>query len=82
MGTRSSTTKAERIAALKKAVQTLTEKERQICIWRKVGFSDEEIGSYLGLSAATVARTFSSALKKFRRVARGLNRSPGQEPEQ
>lgn len=64
--------KAERIALLKKAVQSLTDAERMVCIWRKAGYSDQEIGTHLGMSALSVAETFSRAMNKLR----GMLKSP------
>jgi DNA-directed RNA polymerase specialized sigma24 family protein len=79
----------ERRILLREVLDLLSEDERRVCFWKKVGFSSEEIAARRGGSAAAVDTLFSRAKQKIR-VALGYERSrvagrpgtvPGAEPD-
>jgi RNA polymerase sigma factor (sigma-70 family) len=63
---------------LREVLNKLSDDERRICIWKKAGFSSEEIASHLGRSVAGVDTIFSRAKAKLRRL---LTRVPGDHSE-
>ena len=59
----------ERNILLRELLATLSQEERLVCIWKKAGFSSQEIAKYQGRSAASVDTMFSRAKQKLRRVS-------------
>ena len=69
----------ERTILLREMLGRLSREERLVCLWKKAGFSSQEIAKYLGRSAAAVDTLFSRAKQKLRRaLGTGRDRSPGQ----
>ena len=69
----------ERTILLREVLGKLSQDERLVCLWKKAGFSSQEIAKYLGRSAAAVDTLFSRAKQKLRRaLGTGRDRSPGQ----
>ena len=56
----------ERDILLREALDTLSEEERMVCLWKKAGFSAQEIASTLGRSVPSVDTLFSRAKLKIR----------------
>lgn len=59
---------AERADLAKRALLSLTSRERLVYIWSKAGFSDQEIANHLGTSAAAVETLFTEARRKIRLI--------------
>jgi len=53
---------------LREVLNRLTVAQRRICIWKRAGFSSEEIASHLGCTVAAVDTIFSRAKAKLRRL--------------
>ena len=58
----------ERDILLREVFAQVTADERMVCIWKKAGFSSQEIAQYRGSSAAAVDTLFSRAKQKIRRI--------------
>lgn len=58
---------------LRELLNRLTVDQRRICIWKRAGFSSEEIAIHLGCSAAAVDTIFSRAKAKLRRLLKLAN---------
>ncbi len=58
----------EKGAAWKKALESLSREERLVCIWRKVGFSNEQIADHLGWSASDADEVFRRAHDKVQQI--------------
>ncbi|MGE3511088.1 MAG: sigma-70 family RNA polymerase sigma factor [Vicinamibacterales bacterium] len=58
----------ERDILLREALDTLSHEERMICLWKKAGFSAQEIASALGRSVPSVDTLFSRAKLKIRQA--------------
>lgn len=56
----------ERDILLREALDTLTHQERMVCLWKKAGFSAQEIASTLHRSVPAVDTLFSRAKQKIR----------------
>ena len=58
----------ERDILLREVFAQVTADERMVCIWKKAGFSSQEIAQHRGSSAAAVDTLFSRAKQKIRRI--------------
>lgn len=58
----------ERDILLREALDTLSHEERMVCLWKKAGFSAQEIASTLGRSVPSVDTLFSRAKQKIRQA--------------
>lgn len=58
----------ERAILLREVLAQLTPEERRVCIWKKAGFTSEEIAEYRGGTAAAVHTLLSRARQKIRRL--------------
>lgn len=58
----------ERDVLLREVLAKLSDDERRICIWKKAGFSSQEIASHQGRSVAAVDTLFSRAKDKLRKA--------------
>lgn len=56
----------ERDILLREALDTLSNEERMVCLWKQAGFSAQEIASKLGRSVPSVDTLFSRAKQKIR----------------
>jgi RNA polymerase sigma factor (sigma-70 family) len=65
----------ERAILLREALDTLSEDERLVCLWKKAGFSALEIAGFQGRSVVAVDTLFSRAKQKIRH-ALGLADEP------
>jgi DNA-directed RNA polymerase specialized sigma24 family protein len=61
----------EKGAAWKEALDSLSREERLVCIWRRVGFSNEQIADHLGWPAADVDAVFRRAHDKVQQILDG-----------
>jgi RNA polymerase sigma factor (sigma-70 family) len=61
-----SATRIERDILLREALDTLTPEEKLVCIWKKAGFSSQEIAKFRGRSVVAVDTLFSRAKQKVR----------------
>lgn len=59
----------ERAALLRELLSTLSREERLICVWKKAGFSSQEIAKRLGGSAGGIDTIFCRAKAKLRKAA-------------
>jgi hypothetical protein len=59
---------------LREALDTLSQEERMVCLWKKAGFSAQEIAKFQGRSVVAVDTLFSRAKQKIRSV---LGVAPG-----
>lgn len=64
----------ERDILLREALDTLSQEERMVCLWKKAGFSAQEIARFQGRSVVAVDTLFSRAKQKIRNV---LGIAPG-----
>jgi len=69
----------ERDILLREALDTLSPEERMVCLWKKAGFSAQEIASTLGRSVPSVDTLFSRAKQKIRQ-ALGLTSAADEAP--
>jgi len=53
---------------LREMLGRLSREERLVCLWKKAGFSSQEIAKYQGRSVAAVDTLFSRAKQKLRRA--------------
>lgn len=58
----------ERNILLREVLGKLSQEERLVCVWKKAGFSSQEIAKYLGRSVTAVDTLFSRAKQKLRRA--------------
>jgi RNA polymerase sigma factor (sigma-70 family) len=61
----------ERSILLREVLAQLTPEERRVCIWKKAGFTSEEIAEYRGGTASAVHTLLSRARQKIRRLLGG-----------
>lgn len=61
----------ERTILLREVLDTLTPDERLVCIWKKAGFSSQEIADRRGGTAAAVDTMLSRVRQKVRRLLGG-----------
>jgi RNA polymerase sigma factor (sigma-70 family) len=61
----------ERTILLREVLDTLTPDERLVCIWKKAGFSSQEIANRRGGTAAAVDTMLSRVRQKVRRLLGG-----------
>ena len=71
----------ERDILLREAMETLSEEERVVCMWKTAGFSAQEIAKFQGRSVVAVDTLFSRAKQKIRHAlgyapADGIGRAP------
>jgi DNA-directed RNA polymerase specialized sigma24 family protein len=52
----------------KHVLDTLSDEERLVCLWKKVGFSSQDIAEYWGLSSASVDELFARAQERVVRA--------------
>lgn len=71
--------RVERDILLREALDMLSHEERMVCLWKKAGFSAQEIASTLGRSVPSVDTLFSRAKQKIRQ-ALGLTSVPDEAP--
>jgi RNA polymerase sigma factor (sigma-70 family) len=62
---------------LREVLARLSPEERLICVWKKSGFSSQEIADYQGRSVAAVDTLFCRAKQKIRRFL-GVERGDGE----
>lgn len=53
---------------LRQVLDELSQEERLICIWKRAGFSSQEIAKYQGRSAASIDALFSRVKQKLRKL--------------
>ena len=58
----------EQAVLLRELLQTLSREERMICLWKKAGFSSQEIALHQGRSVVSIDTIFSRAKQKIRRA--------------
>jgi RNA polymerase sigma factor (sigma-70 family) len=58
----------ERDILLREVLATLSSEERLVCLWKKAGFSTQEIAKFQGRSVVAVDTLFSRAKDKVRRA--------------
>ena len=58
----------ERDILLRETLETLSQDERMVCLWKAAGFSAQEIASFLGRSVGAIDTLFSRAKQKVRRA--------------
>ena len=58
----------ERQVLLRELLETLSHEERLVCVWKKAGFSSQEIARHQRRSVASVDTLFSRAKEKLRKV--------------
>jgi len=58
----------EQAVLLKELLQTLSREERMICLWKKAGFSSQEIALHQRRTVVAVDTIFSRAKSKIRRA--------------
>lgn len=56
----------ERDILLREALAALSAEERRVCIWKKAGYSSQEIAAFQGRSVVAVDTLFSRAKQKIR----------------
>ena len=61
----------QQIILYRRALQSLSQDERLICIWKKARFSDEEIARELSTAESVVREMFLRAKLKIRRTLTG-----------
>jgi RNA polymerase sigma factor (sigma-70 family) len=76
----------ERAILLREVLARLTPDERRICMWKKAGFTSEEIAEYRGWTAAAVHTLLSRARQKIRSLlgvdlGDARRRQPGRRPK-
>jgi RNA polymerase sigma factor (sigma-70 family) len=58
----------ERDILLREVLGKLSQEERLVCVWKKAGFSSQEIAQHQGRSVAAVDTLFSRAKQKLRKA--------------
>ncbi len=58
----------ERDILVREVLETLSDEERMVCLWKKAGFSAQEIASTLKRSVTSVDTLFSRAKQKIRQA--------------
>ncbi len=58
----------ERDILLREVLDKLSQEERLVCVWKKGGFSSQEIAQHQGRSVAAVDTLFSRAKQKLRKA--------------
>jgi DNA-directed RNA polymerase specialized sigma24 family protein len=58
----------EQAVLLRELLQTLSKEERMICLWKKAGFSSQEIALYQRRTVVAVDTIFSRAKQKIRKA--------------
>jgi len=58
----------ERDILLREVLGKLSQEERLVCLWKKAGFSSQEIAQHQGRSVAAVDTLFSRAKQKLRKA--------------
>lgn len=53
---------------LRELLQTLSQEERMICLWKKAGFSSQEIALHQGRTVVSIDTIFSRAKQKIRKA--------------
>lgn len=71
----------ERDILLREVLAQMTADERMVCIWKKAGFSSQEIAQHRGSSAAAVDTVFSRAKQKIRRLLGVLDSGAHEQDE-
>jgi DNA-directed RNA polymerase specialized sigma24 family protein len=61
----------ERAILLQEVLAHLTPEERRVCIWKKAGYTSEEIAEYRGGTASAVHILLFRAREKIRRLLGG-----------
>jgi DNA-binding NarL/FixJ family response regulator len=62
---------ARQVEIARRALRHFTHEERLVCVWKKAGFSNEEIASQLRTSEAEVQQLIRQAQEKLRRYIVG-----------
>ena len=65
---RGSADEVEQTILLRELLATLSREERLICLWKKAGFSSQEIAAHQGRSVEAVDTIFSRAKQKIRDI--------------
>lgn len=55
---------------LRQVLDELSQEERLVCIWKRAGFSSQEIAKYQNRSVASIDALFSSVKQKLRTLLR------------
>lgn len=63
--------RAERIAAVRSALDSLSERDRRLLLMREEGFRYDEIAEAVGVAPASVGTLLARATKRFTAVYRG-----------
>jgi len=65
---RGTVTEVEQAVLLRELLQTLSREERMICLWKKAGFSSQEIALHQRRTVVAVDTIFSRAKQKIRKA--------------
>jgi DNA-directed RNA polymerase specialized sigma24 family protein len=65
---RGTAAEVEQAVLLKELLQTLSREERMICLWKKAGFSSQEIALHQKRTVVAVDTIFSRAKQKIRKA--------------
>ena len=65
---RGTATEIEQAVLLKELLRNLTHEERMICLWKKAGFSSQEIVLHQGRTVVAIDTIFSRAKQKIRKA--------------
>jgi RNA polymerase sigma-70 factor (ECF subfamily) len=57
--------RSERVAAVRSALERLSERDRQLLLMREEGFKYEEIANVVGVAPASVGTLIARALRRF-----------------
>jgi DNA-directed RNA polymerase specialized sigma24 family protein len=65
---RGTAAEVEQTVLLRELLQTLSREERMICLWKKAGFSSQEIALHQGRTVVAIDTIFSRAKQKIRKA--------------
>ena len=65
---RGTAAEVEQTVLLRELLRTLSREERMICLWKKAGFSSQEIALHQGRSVVSIDTIFSRAKLKIRKA--------------
>ena len=65
---RGTATEVEQAVLLRELLQTLSREERMICLWKKAGFSSQEIALHQRRTVVAIDTIFSRAKQKIRKA--------------
>lgn len=65
---RGTAAEVEQAVLLRELLRTLSREERMICLWKKAGFSSQEIALHQGRTVVSIDTIFSRAKQKIRKA--------------